>query len=229
MLLHYKTVYEGKQGEIEEKKSRFIASVAHVESEEEAAAFVEAVRRRYYDARHNCYAYRIGENGDKRRFSDDGEPSMTAGKPMLDVLEKEMLCDTIVVVTRYFGGTLLGTGGLVRAYTAAAKEGIKNSVIIEKKLACEFFVTVDYGAIGKLLYLTGQRGYAQLDSDYGEQVTLVLLVPKEESGAFEKELTELFSGKAQVSVEGETYYAKVGKELKLFPCGTDRAKETGGN
>lgn len=215
-MISYKTVYEGRQGEIEEKKSRFIASVAHVESEDEAIQFIEATRKKYYDARHNCYAYCIGKKGEQKRCSDDGEPSQTAGKPMLDVITGQQLCDTVVVVTRYFGGTLLGTGGLVRAYTAATQEGLKNSVIIEKRLAEQFWITVDYTAIGKLLYMIGQKGYTQLDSDYGAQVTLVVLVPAEDSEQMKKDLTEAFSGRAVVSVEGETYYAKVGKELILF-------------
>jgi len=215
-MISYKTVYEGRQGEIEEKKSRFIASVAHVESEEEAIHFIEATRKKYYDARHNCYAYCIGKKGEQKRCSDDGEPSQTAGKPMLDVITGQQLCDTVVVVTRYFGGTLLGTGGLVRAYTAATQEGLKNSVIIEKRLAEQFWITVDYSAIGKLLYMIGQKGYTQLDSDYGAQVTLVVLVPAEDAGQMKKDLTEAFSGRAAVSVEGESYYAKVGKELMLF-------------
>lgn len=216
MIECYQTVYEGRQGEFEEKKSRFIASVAHAETEEEAIRFIEATRKRYYDARHNCYAYCLGKKGEKSRCSDDGEPSQTAGKPILDVLTGHRLCDTVIVVTRYFGGTLLGTGGLVRAYTAAAQEGIKNSVIIEKKLADQLWVTVDYNGIGRLLYLVGQKGYTQLDSDYGEQVTLVILVPVQESGSFQKELTESFSGKAVMSVEGQIYYARAGKELLLF-------------
>lgn len=216
MIECYKTVYEGRQGEYEEKKSRFIASVAHVETEEEAVRFIEAARKRYYDARHNCYAYCLGKRGEKSRCSDDGEPSQTAGKPILDVLTGNRLCDTVIVVTRYFGGTLLGTGGLVRAYTAAAQEGVKNSVVIEKRLADQLWVTVDYNGIGKLLYLIGQKGYAQLDSDYGEQVTLVILVPVQESEPFQRELTEGFSGKAVMSVEGQIYYARVEKELVLF-------------
>ncbi|MBQ8640463.1 MAG: YigZ family protein [Lachnospiraceae bacterium] len=216
MIESYRTVYEGKQGEIEEKKSRFIASVAHVETEEEAVSFIEATRKRYYDARHNCYAYCLGKKGDQMRCSDDGEPSQTAGKPMLDVIVGQQLCDTVVVVTRYFGGTLLGTGGLVRAYTAATQEGLRNSVIIEKKLADQLWVTVDYNGIGKLLYLIGQKGYTQLDSDYGEQVTLVILVPVQESERFQNELVECFSGKAGISVEGQIWYAKIEKELVLF-------------
>ena len=112
----YKTVYVGDTAEIVEKKSRFIANLEHVESEEEALAYIETIRKKYWDARHNCYAYCIGKKQELKRCSDDGEPSQTAGKPMLDVLTGAGLCDTVVVVTRYFGGTLLGTGGLVRAY-----------------------------------------------------------------------------------------------------------------
>ena len=116
MLEKYKVVYKGGQDEIIEKKSRFIATVAPVESEEKALAFIEAMKKKYWDARHNCFAYVIGERGQLAGCSDDGEPSQTAGKPMLDVLLGEEIRNIVVVVTRYFGGTLLGTGGLVRAY-----------------------------------------------------------------------------------------------------------------
>ena len=133
MLEKYKVVYKGGQDEIIEKKSRFIATVAPVESEEEALAFIEAMKKKYWDARHNCFAYVIGERGQLARCSDDGEPGGTAGKPMLDVLMGEELIDVCAVVTRYFGGTLLGTGGLVRAYSGAVKEGLANAQILEKK------------------------------------------------------------------------------------------------
>ncbi len=115
MLLECKILYSGGQGELVEKKSRFIATVRPVSNEEEALAFIEEMRKQYWDARHNCFAYVIGERNELARFSDDGEPGGTAGKPMLDVLLGEGLHNTAVVVTRYFGGTLLGTGGLVRA------------------------------------------------------------------------------------------------------------------
>ena len=122
MLEQYKTVLEGGEGEIIEKKSRFIATVRPVEKEEEALSFIEEMRKKYWDATHNCYAYVIGERQEVMRCSDDGEPGGTAGKPMLDVLLGEELYNTAVVVTRYFGGTLLGTGGLVRAYSKAVQE-----------------------------------------------------------------------------------------------------------
>ena len=130
----YRTIYQGGVGEIEEKKSRFIATVEHVESEEEAMQVIQACKKKYWDARHNCSAYIIGTRQEVQHCSDDGEPAGTAGRPMLDVLLGEKLCNIVVVVTRYFGGTLLGTGGLVRAYSGAVKAGLAESVVMEKQL-----------------------------------------------------------------------------------------------
>ena len=149
----YKICYRGGEGEIVEKKSRFIANIRPVETEEEAVAFIEETRKRYWDARHNCYAYICGEGGRMMKCSDDGEPSQTAGRPMLDVLLGEGICGVCAVVTRYFGGTLLGTGGLVRAYSQAVKEGLKACVILEKRPGRRVKITSDYGAVGKLQYL----------------------------------------------------------------------------
>ena len=117
----YYTIYRGGSGEVVEKKSRFIGEARAVSSEEEAAAFVEEIRKKYYDARHHCFAYVIGTDGKQMRAADDGEPQGTAGRPMLEVLTGKGLANAMVVVTRYFGGTVLGTGGLVRCYTAAAQ------------------------------------------------------------------------------------------------------------
>ena len=125
----YKILLKGGQGEIVEKKSRFIATIEPVSTEEEAAAFIELTKKKYWDARHNCTAMIIGRHGEITRCSDDGEPSGTAGRPMLEVLTGEGLHNIVVVVTRYFGGTLLGTGGLVRAYSQAVKEGLCNCEI----------------------------------------------------------------------------------------------------
>ena len=213
----YKTVYRGVSAEVVEKKSRFIADLAHVETEEEAQDFLAGIRRKYWDARHHCSAWILGKKQEIKRCSDDGEPSQTAGKPMLDVLSGEGLCDTILVVTRYFGGTLLGTGGLVRAYSEAAKAGIAASDIIEKLPADLFTVQVDYHQVGKLLYLAGQRGLEQLSSDYGEKVCLKLLVPAGESAAFSKEITEAFSGSVVPETEDYGYFAKGREGLLLFP------------
>ena len=159
MLEQYNTIYEGGEGEIIEKKSRFIATVRLVKTEEEALSFIEEMRKKYWNATHNCYAYVIGERKETMRCSDDGEPSGTAGKPMLDVLLGEDLYNTAVVVTRYFGGTLLGTGGLVRAYSKAVQEGLACSRIITKHHGILLEIGTDYNGVGKLQYLFGQRGF----------------------------------------------------------------------
>ena len=140
----YCAVYEGGQGEIVEKKSRFIATVLPIETEEEALEFIAKMKKKYWDARHNCYAYVIGERQELQRCSDDGEPNGTAGRPMLDVLLHEDIHNTVVVVTRYFGGVLLGTGGLVRAYQKATRSGLESSVIIEKQRGVFGNIVTDY-------------------------------------------------------------------------------------
>ena len=159
-----RTVYEGGQGEIIEKKSRFIATVKPVKTEEEALELIETLKKKYWDATHNCFAYIIGEGAPLKRCSDDGEPSGTAGRPMLDVLEGEALRDVCVVVTRYFGGTLLGTGGLVRAYSGAVRAGLEASVLITRQKGVKLQVGTDYTGLGKIQYLLGQRGIKILDS-----------------------------------------------------------------
>ena len=150
MAVWNKTVYIGGQGEITEKKSRFIATICPVHSEEEALAFIEKTKKKYWDARHNCYAYILGETQSCMRSSDDGEPQGTAGHPMLDVLCGQQLYDVAVVVTRYFGGVLLGTGGLVRAYSQAVQEGLLHCEIIEKKKGIPVEIVTDYTGLGKL-------------------------------------------------------------------------------
>ncbi|HJC64865.1 MAG TPA: YigZ family protein, partial [Candidatus Blautia merdavium] len=168
MLEQYKTIYEGGEGEIVEKKSRFIATTRLVKSEEEAAAFLEEMRKKYWDATHNCFAYVIGERREIVRCSDDGEPSGTAGRPMLDVLLGEEMYDTAVVVTRYFGGNLLGTGGLVRAYAKAVQEGLACSRVITKYHGVLAEVDTDYNGVGKLQYLFAQREIPVMDAQYTE-------------------------------------------------------------
>ena len=169
----YKTVLEGGTGEIIEKKSRFIATVRPVRNEEEALAFLEEMRKQYWDARHNCYAYSVGRNREYTRCSDDGEPSGTAGRPMLDVILGEDIYNVAVVVTRYFGGVLLGTGGLVRAYSKAVQEGLSESLLIEKKKGISLKITTDYTGIGKIQYIAGERQIPILDSEYTDKVCLL--------------------------------------------------------
>ena len=182
MMERYKILFEGGEGELTEKKSRFIATTRPVESEEEAVAFIDEMKKKYWDARHNCSAYVIGERGQVQRCSDDGEPAQTAGRPMLDVLLGAEVKNICVVVTRYFGGTLLGTGGLVRAYSGAVQEGLKNSVIVEKCPGVELKIHTDYNGIGKIQYILGQRGIATLSSEYTDKVMLEVLVPAAQQG-----------------------------------------------
>ena len=196
---NYRIVFTGGSGEIVEKKSRFIATVSPVESEEEALAFIEKTRKQYWDARHNCFAYVIGDHQELMRFSDDGEPQGTAGKPMLDVLLGEELHNTAVVVTRYFGGTLLGTGGLVRAYSGAVQEGLRSCVLAEKRKGLQLSIGTDYSGIGKVQYLLGQRGIRILSSEYTEQVVLTVLVPLEQKRELLDALTEGTNGKARLT------------------------------
>ena len=216
MLEQYKTVLEGGEGEITEKKSRFIATVRHVESEEEALAFIEEMRKKYWDARHNCYVYSVGMNREYTRCSDDGEPSGTAGRPMLDVILGEDIYNTAVVVTRYFGGVLLGTGGLVRAYSKAVQEGLKASRIIEKKKGISLEVTTDYTGIGKIQYIAGERGIPVLNSEYTDKVKLELLVPVQDADAVQKAITEGTNGRARMEKTGELYFALLDGEIHTF-------------
>lgn len=207
----YRVIVEEGTGEITEKKSRFIATVKRVESEEEAAVFVEAMKKKYWDASHNCSAMVIGERGELTRCSDDGEPSGTAGRPMLEVLLSEKLRNAAVVVTRYFGGTLLGTGGLVRAYTQAVKEGLSGCKLGTMRAGVRLEVLTDYNGIGKILYIMGTKGIEPEDSLYTDTVQLVLLVPAEDKEALCKEFTEATAGKAKITVKEELYF--VDKDL----------------
>ncbi len=216
MLESYKTIYEGGEGEIIEKKSRFIATTRLVKTEEDAAAFIEEMRKKYWDATHNCFAYVIGERREIVRCSDDGEPSGTAGRPMLDVLLGEELYDTAVVVTRYFGGTLLGTGGLVRAYSKAVQEGLACSRVITKYHGVLAEVDTDYNGVGKLQYLFAQREIPVMDSQYTEAVKMQILIPKGKEEEIKKAVTEATSARAQVKKVRELYYAVSQGEYLLF-------------
>ncbi len=216
MLEEYRTVYEGGQGEIIEKKSRFIATVRPVKTEEEALAFIEEMRKKYWNATHNCFAYVIGERREIMRCSDDGEPGGTAGKPMLDVLLGEELYNTAVVVTRYFGGTLLGTGGLVRAYSKAVQEGLSVSRVIEKHHGVLVEIGTDYNGVGKLQYLFAQKEVPILDSQYTENVKLQILVPAKDREQIKKAVTEATSGRASITEIKELYYAVSKGEQLLF-------------
>lgn len=175
----YKILIKGGQGEIIEKKSRFIASLQPVASEEEAAAFIEAVKKKYWDAKHNCTAMVLGRNAEITRCSDDGEPSGTAGRPMLEVLTGEGLRDVVVVVTRYFGGTLLGTGGLVRAYSQAVKEGLKNCETGVLREGRKVKLLMSYNDYGKVEHLCRMEGQELEEVIYREHVTVLMTIPEQ--------------------------------------------------
>lgn len=212
----YRICYRGGAGEIVEKKSRFIATVRPVKTEEEATAFVEEMRKTYWDARHNCYAYVCGEKNQWMKCSDDGEPSQTAGRPMLDVLLGEELHNVCVVVTRYFGGTLLGTGGLVRAYSQAVKEGLAASQVMEVFAGRRISVETEYTAVGKIQYLAGQMGLTVLDSVYTDKVVFSLLVPEELVVSVKEKITEATSAAAKIEVSEPVYFGEDGKEKVIF-------------
>ena len=212
----YKCIYEGGTGEIEEKKSRFICHVEPVETEEEAVSFINAKKKEYWDARHNCSAFVIGKNAELTRCSDDGEPAGTAGRPMLEVLLNEEIRNVAVVVTRYFGGVLLGTGGLVRAYQAAVKAGLENSRIIEKREGIRATLTADYTIVGKLQYIFDKNKYTVLGSKYEESVTFTLLIPSEDWNSAQSAVTEATAGQCELLKEDECIYGIVDKEVVVF-------------
>lgn len=216
MLASYKTVYSGGEAEIVEKKSRFIASVQPVKTEEEALEFIEKIKKKNWNATHNCFAYAIGERSEIQRCSDDGEPSGTAGKPMLDVLMGGELHNVVVVVTRYFGGTLLGTGGLVRAYSKSVQEGLAQSTVITKYHGCKLNIDTDYTSLGKIQYILGQRGLTILDSIYTDKVTVEVLVPEDLYEEVVSEIVEGTNGQAGIEKEKDCYFAKVNKEMMIF-------------
>lgn len=198
-------IIEGGTGEIVEKKSRFIANVRPVKNEEEAMAFVNEMKKKYWDARHNCMAY-VVDGGFK--FSDDGEPSGTAGKPILDVIVGRQLMSVVVVVTRYFGGILLGTGGLVRAYQKAAIEGLNNSVMAEKQKGNIFDIITDYNDFGKIQYIASNENVHISNIDYTENVKLTVICEKEICDTFVKKIVEATSGKAKISkMESIEFYS----------------------
>lgn len=202
----WRVLLEGGTGEYVEKRSRFIATVRRCESEEEAAAFIDEMKKKYWDARHNCSAYVLGSRGELTRCSDDGEPGGTAGRPMLEVLLGEEVRNAAVVVTRYFGGVLLGTGGLVRAYTRAVKEGLKNCTFGRMRRGWEIGITTDYNGIGKIQYLLGNAGIETVSSEYTDRVALRVTVAVEEAQKLEKEITEATGGRAGFERLRELYF-----------------------
>ena len=201
----YTTVCGYGTGEIVEKKSRFIAEVFPVVSEDEVSAHIEKIKKEYWDARHHCWAYVIGQNPGTERMSDDGEPAGTAGKPILEVIRGRGLTDVLVVVTRYFGGTLLGTGGLVRAYTQAALEGLSHAGILRKVPGVRLKIGTDYTGLGKIQYLLAQREISILDTVYTDRVEILAATAADMAESLKKEITEGTSGQAVIEEDGQCW------------------------
>lgn len=216
MIEEYKAIYQGNQSEIIEKKSRFIATTHPVESEESALRFIEKIKKSNWNASHNCFAYTIGVNHEIKRCSDDGEPSGTAGKPMLDILLGENIHNVAVVVTRYFGGTLLGTGGLIRAYQSAVKEGLKQAIIVDKILGNKLLIQTNYNEIGKLQYTASQMELNILKTDYTDVVSAFIIVPENQLATFTRKWATITNGKEQVVNQGKVYFAIINKEVIVF-------------
>ncbi len=201
-----KRIKMGGSGEIIEKKSRFIANVFDVDGEEKAAEYINEVRKRYWDARHNCWAYVIGGSNEIQRFSDDGEPSGTAGKPILEVLDGSQVRNCLIVVTRYFGGTLLGTGGLVRAYQAASKAGLENSEIMDVVSGVRLSLELTYNNVGKMQFICAETKASIIDSLYGENVHMDIVVGQENYIRFAEKIADSFSGLVEPEILGNVNY-----------------------
>lgn len=200
-----KIVVSGGRAEIVEKKSRFIATVKPVTTQEEALEFVESTKKKYWDARHNCSAFVIGSQNEITRCSDDGEPSGTAGRPMLEVLLGAKLHNVAVVVTRYFGGVLLGTGGLVRAYTKAVQEGLAASQVAVQAFGTRAIIETDYNGIGKIQYILAKAGVTVEELQYTDKVTLQIFLLQEQKKSVINEIIEATSGKCIIEEVEDTY------------------------
>ncbi|MCA1065364.1 YigZ family protein [Rossellomorea sp. AcN35-11] len=205
MLHHYHTVKGSGEHEITIERSRFITYVNRAETEEEAQEFIADIKKKHWDANHNCSAYMIGENNLIQKANDDGEPSGTAGVPMLEVLKKRDLKDTVVVVTRYFGGIKLGAGGLIRAYGRATSEGLNATGIVERSLMRIMKATIDYTWLGKVENEIRSSRFQLKDIHYLEAVEVEVYVEEANKTSFTEWMTELTNGQADIQ-EGEVEY-----------------------
>ncbi|SFG42243.1 IMPACT family protein [Oribacterium sp. WCC10] len=193
-------------GEYEEKKSRFIGEIFPIKSEEEAQEHIAAIRKKYYDARHHCFAYVLGDNYEMVKQSDDGEPSQTAGMPILNVMKGQEIRDALIVVTRYFGGTLLGTGGLVRSYTNAAKAAIDAATVLTAVEGYKATAEIPYTLVGKIKYYTETEGIIEANAEYGNNVNMTWHVPSDKLSSFQNQIQELSGGSITLAIEKYRWY-----------------------
>lgn len=205
MLLSYQTIKGEAEHELIIQRSRFISHVKRAETEDEALLFIQMLKKKYWDASHNCSAYQIGEQNMIQKANDDGEPAGTAGLPILDVIRKKELKDTVIVVTRYFGGTKLGTGGLIRAYGSAASSVIMSAGISERRWTRIIHTTIDYSLLGKVENELRQSSYTIKEIHYLDQVTVETYVPEQMICLFCDWMIDLTNGQAVVQ-EGEALY-----------------------
>ncbi len=205
MLNSYKTVKGYGESEQIIQKSRFIAYVNRVESEEDAIQFIQSIKKKHWDATHNCSAYMIGENDLIQKANDDGEPSGTAGVPILEVIKKKGLKDTVVVVTRYFGGIKLGAGGLIRAYGGSASEGINATGVVERRLMRIMKSTFDYTLLGKIENELRNSHYTIKEIHYLDKVMIESFAEEDAKEAFIDWMTDLSNGQASIE-EGDMLY-----------------------
>ncbi len=201
----YITVKSTGTHEIIIQKSRFIAYVSRVETESEATGFIQSIKKKHWDATHNCSAYVVGENNGAQKANDDGEPSGTAGVPILEVIKKQCLRDVVIVVTRYFGGIKLGAGGLIRAYGSCASEGLRHVTIVERQLMQIVHVTVDYTLLGRMENELHQAGYQIGQTLFTENVTIEVLVAQTSTEQFLNWVTNLTNGKLATTLGDLTY------------------------
>lgn len=194
-----RVITQQAQGELVEKKSRFIATIRPVETREEAEQFIAEMKKKYWDARHNCSAYVLGAGNETMHSSDDGEPSGTAGRPMLAVLTGQDVHNVAVVVTRYFGGVLLGTGGLVRAYQGAVLSALENARIAEQVTLLELDATVDYSDVGRVEYFVSQHDEIRLEGrEYTDKVKMMMLVQPQKADQMMEGLTQATNARASL-------------------------------
>lgn len=196
MLSNYYTIKQDGDYEITIKKSSFICHLRRIENEDQAKQYIQAIKKEHWKANHNCMAYVLGENQEIQRSSDDGEPSGTAGVPMLEVLKVKELKNVLAVVTRYFGGTKLGAGGLIRAYSSSVSEAIEHVGLVEGKLQQELIVTLDYASHGKLEhFLDTHPEYTLNNTDFSDTVSLSIMVDESDVSTFTEQLTNLLNAK----------------------------------
>lgn len=212
----YNILYSGGSGRIEEKKSVFIADARPVHGEGDIAAFMDEIKKKYWDASHHCYAYVLSGDPAPKKFSDAGEPSGTAGKPILDVIEGNCLHDTMIIVTRYFGGTLLGTGGLVRAYQAAAKESILHSIITERHDGMLLTYVIDYDFYGKLQKMAEKEPVYLLNPDFSDKIKLSIAVDKSFYVNIIDKVEELSAAKAGLIDTKEIYFTDINGKVEIL-------------